>query len=292
VLWDYHLYRDDRPLLEETWSVTRDLVAYLKRYVREDGIFEQRRETSKHAAGLVFGGTSCHHRSFMNILLWMTYSDAAKIADALGHAEEAATWRADAAKLAESVRRVFWDGEKGFFRLSVEDPKFGKEANALALSSGFATQAEADRIMPQLLYIGHGKFQAIAARGKFRYGDAAGALKMIEAHGWYKLIDPAWPGAHLTSECTHLVRKGWGDEAHPDTAIAGVLSAYVLGVEPVEPGFRKFRFAPPPACGIRYASGRIPTPHGEIVASWRIDSEGKVVRNLQAPDGTACVETR
>lgn len=25
---------------------------------------------------------------------------------------------------------------------------------------------------------------------------------------------------------------GWGDEAHPDTAIAGVFSNYLLGVEP------------------------------------------------------------
>ena len=289
VLWDYHLYRDDRPLLAETWTLTRDLVNYLKRHVRADGIFEQRRETSKHAAGLVFGGTSCHHRSYMNILLWFTYVDAAKIAAELGHAAEAEIWRKDAERLAPAVRANFWDAEKGHFVLSIEDRKIGQEANALALSSGFATAEEAKRIMPQLVRIGHGKFQAIAARGKFMYGDAKGALAMIEAHGWYKLVDPSWPGAHLTSECTHLVRKGWGDEAHPDTAIAGVLSAFVLGVEPLEPGYRKFRFDPPAACGIDHASGRIPTPHGEIVAGWRRGADGKIVTNLTCPDGTECV---
>ena len=289
VLWDYHLYRDDRPLLEETWPVTRDLVAYLKRHVRADGLFEQRKETSKHAAGLVFGGTSCHHRSYMNILLWFTYADAAKIADELGHAVEAEAWRADARRLAVTVRREFWNAEKGHFVLSLEDRRIGPEANALALSSGFANREEALRIMPQVVRIGHGKFQAIAARGKFMYGDAKGGLEMFAAHNWYKLVEDGWPGAHLTSECTGLIRKGWGDEAHPDTAVAGILSAYVLGVEPVEPGFRRFRFRPPAACGLSFASGRIPTPHGEIVAGWRRGADGKLETELKCPEGTECV---
>ena len=290
VLWDYHLYRDDLPLLRETWPVTRDLVGYLKLHLRADGVFEQRRETSKHAAGLVFGGTSCHHRAYMNILLWFTYEGAAKIADELGHAAEAETWRRDAARLAAAIRVNFWDEAKGHFVLSIEEPRIGLEANALALSSGFATATEAARIMPQVTYIGHGKFQAIAARGKFMYGDAKGALKMFADHNWFKLVADDWRGAHLTSECTGLKRTGWGDEAHPDTAVAGILSAYVLGVEPVEPGYRKFRFSPPPDCGVTSASGRVPTPHGEIVASWRRGADGKVEKSLQCPPGTVCVE--
>ena len=286
VLWDYHLYRDDKSLLEEMWPVTRDLVNYLKRHVREDGIFEQRRETSKHAAGLVFGGTSCHHRAYMNILLWLAYADAAKIADELGHADEAVCWRRDAAKLAVSVRQSFWDARNGIFVQSLEDRRMGLEANALALSSCFATRDEAMRIMPQLTFIRHGKFQAIATRGKFQYGDAQGALEMFVAHDWFRLVDPLWRGAHLTSECTHLIRKGWGDEAHPDTAVAGILSAFVLGVEPLEPGFRRFRFDPPSNCGIAFASGRIPTPHGEIVASWKTGPDGSVMKELRNPVGT------
>lgn len=290
VTWDYHLYRGDLGLLEETWPVTRDLIAYLKRYVREDGIFEQRPDTSKHAAGLVFGGTSCHHRAFMNVLLWLTYEDGAKIAEALGHEQESTVWKADAARLAASIRSVFWDDGKGYLRLSIEDGRMGFEANALALAAGFATSDEAKRMIPQLTRFNHGKFQAMAVRGKFRYGDAESAFAAIEAHNWYKLVEDGWKGAHLTSECTNLIRRGWGDEAHPDTAIAGVLSASVLGIEPVEPGYRKFRFAPPKGGHVTFASGSVPTPYGNIVASWERDSAGKIVKHLELPSGIAVCE--
>ena len=41
---------------------------------------------------------------------------------------------------------------------------------------------------------------------------------MLEEHGWYKMLDKSWQGPRLTSECMKLVKKGWGDEAHPDKA--------------------------------------------------------------------------
>ena len=292
VAWDHHLYRGDRALLEREWTTVRDLIGYLRGHVRADGIFEQRRETSKHACDLAFGTTSCHHRSYMNILLWLTYSDAAKIADALGHATEAAAWRGFAAQLADSIRREFWNRRLGAFALSIEDGAFGFEANALALAAGFATEAEAKTMMPRLTWVQHGKFQALAARGRFRYGDAAGALEVIGAHNWFALVSPEWRGAHLTSECAWLVHKGWGDEAHPDTAIAGILSAAVLGIEPLEPGFAKFRFAPPAGTHLAFAKGRVPTPAGDIVASWEKGADGRIVRHLTKPDALVCVDFR
>jgi len=47
------------------------------------------------------------------------------------------------------------------------------------------------------------------------------------------------------------------------------LSAYQLGVRPAAPGFEKAAIAPQPA-GLRWARGRMPTPHGEIEVSWEI----------------------
>jgi len=70
---------------------------------------------------------------YMNVLLWLTYVDAAKIADALGQTTEADMWRRDASLLSGTIRATFWNAEKGFFRLSAEDSKIGQEANALAV---------------------------------------------------------------------------------------------------------------------------------------------------------------
>ena len=290
VLWDHHLYRGDKAFLAENWPAVRDLIAYLKRSVRADGLFEQRPETSKHAAGLAFGDTSCHHRSYMNVLLWLTYSDAARIAAELGETAKAREWRQDANRLAESVRTVLWDEREGHFVLSAEERSFWFDSNALALACGFATEEEARRIMPQLVRVEHGKFQALAVRGKFRYGDAEGALAAIEAHGWYGVLADDWQGAHLTSECMlKLENGGWYDEAHSDTALAGVLSSHLLGVEPIEPGFRKFRFRPPAACSVSFASGTVPTPFGDIVAGWRRGADGVLVGWVSHPQDLSAV---
>ena len=290
VLWDYILYTDDASLATNLWPNVVKLLGYLKGHVEADGVFSQRPETSKHAAGLTFGGTSCHHRAYMNVLLWKTYEDASRIAGYLGHADEAKSWHDDALKLAPAVRQRFWNEAKGHFILSQEDPQMGFEANALALATCFATRKEAQRMMPQLRYHSHGKFQALAARGKFNYGDSKGALKMFADHNWYRYFDSSWRGVRTTHECTNLTRKGWGDESHPDTAIAGILSASLLGVEPVTPGFRTFRFTPPPYCGVWSAKGRVQTPHGTIEASWRRDREGHLTRELRCPPGTTCVK--
>jgi hypothetical protein len=209
------------------------------------------------------------------------------MARTLGVQSDADRWTSAADKLAASIRKVFWDGGKYRFRLSAEDGKMGFEANALALAARFATRDEAAKIMPQLKRIGHGKFQAMAARGKFEYGDADAAIAVIDAHNWRKILDPSWKGTRLTSECMGLVRKGWGDEAHPDTAIAGLFTNYLLGVEPTSPGFATFSFRVPKTSRITWASGTVPTPHGDIVASWEKRKEGLKVY-VKVPDGTSC----
>ena len=285
VTWDYLLYTDDRETVRGVWPDVVALVGYLNAHRRADGLFEPRRETCKHAAGLVFGGTSLHHRAYMDLLVWKTLTDAAEIARALGHDEQAAAWAAEATRLAPVIRTAYWVAEKGHFAASIEDRAFNFTANALALAARFATADEAKRIAPQLVRTGHGKFQALAARGKFEYGDTAGALKALADHNWYKLLDPAWQGAQTVTECMGMIRSGWGDESHPDTAIAGLFSAYVLGVTPTAPGFRRFAVNPQ-AAGLTWAEGVVPTPHGDIALRWDRLPSGALAVKITVPPGT------
>lgn len=61
-------------------------------------------------------------------------------------------------------------------------------------------------------------------RGAFELRDGAKALALLNAHNWRAAVADDWAGTHLTSECMNLLYGGWGDEAHPDTALAGVLA--------------------------------------------------------------------
>lgn len=268
VLRDHVLHTGDIALAAELFPAVRDLVSYLKAHCRPDGLFEQRPETSKHASALDFGEASTYHRAYMNILLWKTYRDAADVAEWIGEPGNVPEWRAAAETLAATIRRVFWSDAKGRFVGAVETDDYQGEANALALAVRFCTDAEAAAIRRTIVRHDHGKFQALFVRGLFEYGFAADALARILEHGWKDVLDPAWEGPHLTSECMTLHELGWGDEAHPDTAISGILTNYILGVEPTAPGYAEYRVCPRPPCGIDSAEGAVPTPCGRIRVSW------------------------
>jgi len=65
------------------------------------------------------------------------------------------------------------------------------------------------------------------------------------------------------------------------------LSTEVLGVEPLEPGFTRFRFAPQPA-DLSFARGVFPTVAGDIGVDWSRHGEAIDV-SLELPQGTRAV---
>ncbi len=283
VLYDYYLYSGDAMTARELYPKVVKLMDYLAAHTEDDGTFVQRAETSKHACNLNLGDTS--HRAYMDILLWKCCKDAAAMACAFGDKDGTSRFEKWSEKLWKAIRTRFWNDNEGFFELSDKNHGFGFEANALALATHFATREEALRIAPHLKRTGHGKFQALAVRGLMEYGFMDRGLKAIEAHNWYKLLSPKWKGAKTTTECMGLHRRGWGDESHPDTAIAGILSAEVLGVKPTAPGYARFEMRPRPCASISLAKGRVPTPHGTISANWMM-KDGDLVVKVSFPHGT------
>jgi len=255
VLWDHLLYTGDFALARELYPSAIRLMAYLRARTGGDGIFLQRPETSKHAAALVFGAESTHRRAYMNILLWLVRRDMALLSRALGRDADAADFEREAEATARAVRgRFLLPGS--LFALSLEKPdQPDPAAAALALAAGFYAPDEAAAALARTPRIDHGKFQLLLVRGAFRYGMPDEALRRIRQHNWLHVVDPAWPGPRLTSECMGLHERGWGDEAHPDTALAGELSFGLLGLRPVSPGV--FAREPRPVPGLE-ASGFVP----------------------------------
>jgi alpha-L-rhamnosidase len=283
VAWDHLLYTDDVETLREIYPAIVRLLGYLEKHTGDDGLFIQRHETSKQAGDLKLGNKK--KRAYMNILCWAAFSDAAKIADQLGHTDDAAAARAKADKIKSALFKHLWDGEKGGFHEAVETPRLGPEANALALSMGLLTQEQAAQVIPRIPLIKHGKFQGLASRGIFHYGLGQRGLKAIFDHNWLKLLDPGWKGATTTTECMQMITRGWGDESHPDTAIGYQFSSYLLGIEPLTPGFRRFQVRPLLVSEVDWVRGRVPTPHGFVEAGWKRDGNTlKMV--LTVPDGT------
>ena len=70
-------------------------------------------------------------------------------------------------------------------------------------------------------------------------------------------------------------------------AVGAFLYRRVLGVEPTEAGYRKFKFAPVVGGGITEAEGTVGTPYGVIKAAWKI-ADGEMAMTVAVPVGTEC----
>ena len=305
VLWEHFLFTGDEVLARELWPAADRDLRYLATRMGADGLHEPRLETSKHAYKMDCGDLS--KRAYQNLVFWMAWRDGARLARALGLDARAAELEALARDHAAAIRRAFQSGagdapmarpQGGAFRGNVPaqclwNTVLGEEGGdplscAMLLGSGFLDDAEAATLVRARRACddyGVGKFRVLALRGMFRHGFTEDALREIDGGNWNALADPSWPGAHCTTECLYQYSVGWWDESHPDTSITDVYPAYLLGVEPVEPGFRVFRVAPQPPPGLDWARGIVPTPHGDIEAAW--EREGDTLSlSLTVPPGT------
>jgi hypothetical protein len=193
----------------------------------------------------------------------------------------------------EATWREFCDPADGFLRdcreyvVNREEldlcgvPDFGKAkirtsrvAQALALLAGMGSDPARREILekdlmskenfdPELFY---GSFLLLAMKkqGLFRE-----ALEHIR-HFWGPILDSGcstiWENGVYFSG-----KAGFGGSASLchgfSTSPADFLQTVLLGVSPAAPGFAEFRFDPVP-CGLSFARGTVPTPHGLIHAEW------------------------
>ena len=104
---------------------------------------------------------------------------------------------------------------------------------------------------------------------------------------WDQMIDPQnpfftgtmWenigPDGTATEARTSLAH-GWASGPTP------ILTGYVLGVQPVKPGYQTFTVTPHPG-SLRWAEGTIPTPYGQIRVRWTRDGHRFSLRRGASP---------
>ncbi len=177
--------------------------------------------------------------------------------------------------------------ERYYDRERVSEP-----TNTLVLLCDCAPAARAERIMPlvlaaqeedfvnvepnwkpgwtreKLVPVGSPWFLFFTMETMIARGEVATAINTIRKHWGYMLAKGAttfwemfryWTDEHWSRSLCH----GWA--ASP----AYILSSQVLGVLPTAPGYARIRVAPH-ICGLRWASGSVPTPHGDVSVRWSL----------------------
>jgi hypothetical protein len=247
-------------------------------------------------------------------------SDAARVAQQLGHASDAARWTQRAGTVAAAINTYLWDASAGAYLDSATGAVgHAQDGNAIAITAGVADSARAAAALGYLaattrlpygnafmdndaLFAGASQrvyaftsYPELVAR--FQTGQADSAIDQIKrTYGWMYSNDPGitcWEGigpdgTPYEGAYTSMAH-GWS------TGVLPALTNQLLGVQPTSPGFATWSVCPHPG-SVTWAFGQVPTPHGALRASWRCPDPGSAqaafTLTLTAPAGTRAVRVQ
>ena len=183
----------------------------------------------------------------------------------------------------------------GTYYLSESDHStFAQDANALSVLFGIAPTAKVPGILSALktLWGPHGSapfsgttysnlispyITAYEVEADYLAGDTGDAEHLMHLT-WDQMIDrqnPFFTGTMwenigpdgTATEARTSLAHGWASGPTP------ILTGYVLGVQPVNPGYQTFTVAPHFG-SLRWAEGAVPTPYGRIFVRWARGGHG------------------
>ena len=310
ALWEYYLHTDDIEIVKECLPQLRKMLEKFQSWLDDNNILRPPVEYwnffdwSFELNGMTFSGK---RTSLLNFAYIIAVKHFNQLAGKTG--EEPFCSPETVQKILDATIETFFDYDKGYFRNSLEDPaasmelltalgvaredlnvvNTGRLTHALALLAGAEKEychplSDSELLTPELYYSIF-ILDAMEEMGTPHY-----ALAYIRRH-WGAMLDSGTPT--LWENGVHKKGKaGFGGSASLchgfSTSPAAFLQSAVLGVKPLEPGFRVFSFDPL-LPEVEFAQGHVPTPHGAIRCSWR-RHEGRhnefwMTATLHVPDG-------
>ena len=217
-----------------------------------------------------------------NAFYFYALGQMALLADALGKKNEAHDFRELEAKVREAFQEVFFDPSRGLFADGEGSTHFSQHANFFPLAFGLVPETHIAHVadfvaakgMACSVYGAQYLLEALFAAG--RENDAIALMTARGPRTWLRMVEE---GSTMTWEA-------WGPEFKPNltwnhawgSAPANIISRFVLGVRPIDPGFSKILIAP--RLGpLKWVRGTVPTPLGPVLlqaedgASMRLEIE-------------------
>lgn len=278
---DYYLFSGNVEHAERYYGHSKRCLDYLWRFVEQSGLFFQRYETSKGLWDHTLGDYG--RNGYNNLIVYDAMCEGAFMARNLGYTEDAERFELRAAHMKQGILNNLTDRD-GWIVCSETNRDFCHMSNSYALAIGFFDDTQtAAKIMDIIMSRKPetGKVVSTNIRGAYAYGLEERAFNQFTVYhevetdwgykggvGWLKMFkDDDVP--HTTYECMtypmHFAGgcENWGDASHPDTAMAHIMSGFILGIQPTSPGFDAYEIKP---CmyGLTGAAGIVPVPSGEI----------------------------
>jgi alpha-L-rhamnosidase len=228
-----------------------------------------------------------------NDLYYQSLRDVAYIEAHLGNTAKAAAYDQTADHVRDAINANLVNPATGTYYLSESDhTTFAQDANALSVLFGVTPAGRVPGIVRALkaLWGSHGSapfsgpssgttysnlispyITAYEVEADYLAGDTADAEQLMHLT-WDQMIDrdnPFFTGTMwenigpdgTATEARTSLAHGWASGPTP------IMTGYVLGVQPADPGYQTFTVAPRFG-SLRWAEGAVPTPFGRIWVRW------------------------
>lgn len=216
----------------------------------------------------------------------------AKMARAIGKSEDAAGFETHAKLATKAFQAALFDQTAGIYRDGVGTDHSSIHANFFPLAFGLVPENKVAGVLAWLEekdmrcspYAAQYFMDAL-----FDQGSGRKAIELMLADG-----DRSWK--HMLNSGTTISWEAWDLRYKPNqdwnhawgAAPANLLPRFVLGAQPLAPGWTTARIRPCPG-NLTHARGRVPTTGGPISIDWA--NEATFTLSLTLPDGmTAQVE--
>ena len=191
----------------------------------------------------------------------------AELADATGRGDQAIEFRAQYARALPAFQAAFYDPARGVYIDGEGCDHASLHANMLPLAFGLVPE-EARRGVAEFVVSRGMACSVYGAQylldGLFAAGRETDAVALLRSDGPRSWVNMLAQGTTMTMEAWNAPAKPNLTWNHAWGAVpANAISRWVLGVQPVAPGYRVVSVAPRLG-DLVWVRGRVPTPHGAI----------------------------
>jgi hypothetical protein len=272
MLYDHYLWSGDKEFLKKFASGIRQTLAMFDDLIQSNGLAGKTRwdyfvdwYNEPEARGGLAPGQDGSNSAVVTLHYVYALQNAARIFDALGEPQSAATYRQRADFLKKRVYETCYDATRGLMAERPTKDYFDQHTNILAVLTDALPVAQQKGVLAKIL--------SDPALGQATYYYRFYLFEALHKAGAGELFDQAlrpWKalladGLSTTPERYEAPGKPTRSECHPwSTAPAYHVFGTLAGIRPTEPGFRKLTIAP--SFGeLTVLEGIYPIPAGEVV---------------------------
>jgi len=212
-----------------------------------------------------------------------------RIAKALGKADDEAYFSEKAKEVCSAVNRLLYDKEKGWYRDGLTTDHHSLHASMFPVAFGMVPSKQLPRVLSHIQSRGmacsvYGAQFLLEALYRGGMGDyALQLLTATNSRSWYNMIRG---GSTITWEAWDTKFKPNLDWNHAwGAAPANIIPRYLMGIRPLEPGWKRFLIEPQPS-NLESAEIQVPTIQGLVTAAFRQQGETFTLK-VHIPSGTS-----